>query len=196
MSVWLIAGLGNPGARYAFTRHNIGFMVVDALAATLGLSITEKGPGGLYARGPAGEHRVCLCKPMTYMNHSGEAVQAGLSMLGDEARLLVVHDDLDMAPGRVRIRKRGSHGGHRGIESIMEHLGHGDFIRLKIGIGRPPGTPVTGFVLEPFSPEEWTVVEPAIGRAVQAIDALIDHGVDVAMNRFNSPPELLADGGV
>jgi len=188
VSPWLIAGLGNPGARYASTRHNIGFMVVDALVRTCGASAMHEGPGGLYGLCTLGSHVLHLCKPMTYMNHSGEAVAAGLLELGEEAQLLVVHDDLDLGVGRLRFRKRGSHGGHRGIANIMDHLGHGDFARLKLGIGRPPGTPVTDFVLEPFTEQEWPVIRETLERAVRAIDYAVNYGLDAAMNRFNLPP--------
>ena len=168
-------------------------MVVDALAEAHGIPSMHEGPAGLSAVCTWGDHVVHLCKPMSYMNRSGQAVGGRLRELGEGARLLVVHDDLDLAPGRLRIRKRGSHGGHRGIESIMEYLGHGDFLRLKVGIGRPPGTAVTDFVLEPFTQEEWPLIREGVGRAVQAIEFLVKRGVDAAMNQFNPVPPLSED---
>ncbi len=179
----LIVGLGNPGERYANTRHNVGFMVVDGLAMELRISFA-KTRFGLVARGDG----VWLLKPLTFMNRSGEAVG---SMIGWHrmlsSQVLVVGDDLDLPLGRLRLRRSGSSGGHNGLKSIMAALQTENFSRLRLGIDRPPpGIPVIDWVLTGFASAERETLTNTIGRATQALMVVLKDGVEVAMNRFNS----------
>ncbi|HHW17394.1 MAG TPA: aminoacyl-tRNA hydrolase [Firmicutes bacterium] len=185
-----VVGLGNPGRKYAFTRHNVGFMVVSRLAERLSISFSEAGFSDV-ARGtmfgPEGPIEVVLAKPGTYMNQSGQAV---LELLSDlEARpenLLVVHDDMDLPFGRIRIRRKGSSGGHRGIESIISSLGTSEFPRLKVGIGRPaPGVDPVDYVLRPFEREETEHLPLIIELAVDAVMSVATYGLDRAMSDYN-----------
>lgn len=183
----LIVGLGNPGPRYQHSRHNVGFMVLDHLATRFGLRWMRRPLPGLQAEG---EHRgrlFVLLKPLTYMNLSGKAVALSVRRFSLEPEwICVVHDDLDLPPGRLRLRHGRGSGGHRGVESVAQELGTSDFLRLRMGIGRPlPGIDPTGYVLEPFEAgdEEW--LEPALDRAVSAIISLLQDGPEETMNRFN-----------
>jgi PTH1 family peptidyl-tRNA hydrolase len=187
---WLIVGLGNPGPRYDHTRHNVGFAVVDALAAAEGIDMKklDRGSGAVLGSGAvAGRHPVLLAKPMTFMNVSGEAVGRIVRQRGiPPARVLVVSDDLDSPLGRVRLRSKGGHGGHNGLRSIVQHLGgtH-DFPRLKVGIGRPPPEGPVGvaeYVLQRFAPAERAEIDGAVSECLRAIDALLEHGVERAMS--------------
>lgn len=180
-------GLGNPGPEYASTRHNAGFMVVDRLARTLGLAWRRAPYPGLEARGAVGGERLVLLKPMTYMNLSGGAVAAAARRHGaGPAEICVVHDDLDLPPGALRIRAGGGAGGHRGVLSIIEALGSRDFLRVRVGIGRPlPGQDAARYVLSPFPATEWEAVAPAVERAAEAVLTVLREGPERAMNRFN-----------
>jgi peptidyl-tRNA hydrolase, PTH1 family len=186
---WLIVGLGNPGPRYDHTRHNVGFAVVDALAAAEGIDMRklDRGSGAVLGTGTVAGKPVLLAKPMTFMNVSGEAVGRIVRQRGiPPGRVLVVSDDLDSPLGRVRLRAKGGHGGHNGLRSIVQHLGgtH-DFPRLKVGIGRPaPDSPVSvaEYVLQRFSPGERAEVDGAVGECLGAIDALLAHGLERAMS--------------
>lgn len=190
--MWIIAGLGNPGATYAPTRHNVGFKVIDRLAEEHGIVMEDKELSA-QGRGAICGHRVALLKPFTFMNRSGIAVKRalrkaayGAEQLGDV--LIVVHDDLDLETGVLKIRKSGSSGGHRGIESIIQETGTKEFIRVKIGIGRDPGQPVETYVLRSFRPDELAPVKDAIIRASDAVTAIVAEGVETAMNRYNRSP--------
>jgi PTH1 family peptidyl-tRNA hydrolase len=187
---WLIVGLGNPGPRYDHTRHNVGFAVVDALAAAEGIDMKklDRGSGAVLGSGTvSGRHQVLIAKPMTFMNVSGEAVGRIVRQRGiPPSRVLVVSDDLDSPLGRVRLRAKGGHGGHNGLRSIVQHLGgtH-DFPRLKVGIGRPlPDGPVSvaEYVLQRFAPGERAEIDSAVAECLRAIDALLEHGVERAMS--------------
>jgi len=182
----LIAGLGNPGPRYTGTRHNVGFETVDLLARRHVVSFARKFKGE-YGVVEIGGEQVVLLKPMTYMNDSGESVaEAARWFELEPARVLVVHDDMDLALGKLRLRPRGSSGGHRGVESVIKHLGTTEFPRLKIGIGRPPaGMDPVDFVLSPFTPEERAIIDQTIARAADAIEFLVTHTIDETMSRFN-----------
>ena len=135
--MWLVVGLGNPGNEYEKTRHNIGFMVVDALAARFSIAFTQKTAHFIYGRGFIEEAKAILIKPLTFMNRSGIAVRDALRRYDEIENLIVIHDDLDLETGIIRIRKSGSSGGHKGVQSIIDSLGSREFIRIKIGIGRP-----------------------------------------------------------
>ena len=183
--MWLLVGLGNPGTRYARTRHNAGFMVLDALTGDLGLDFREKTDSRI-SNGSLEDEKIILLEPLSFMNRSGGAVKkvAARYAIGPE-HIIVVHDDLDLATGRVRIRKKGSSGGHKGVESIIQHLGAQDFIRVKIGIGRDPLIPTEEFVLSRFRRDEIPLIKEAVSRACDAISCIIAEGPDKAMNKFN-----------
>lgn len=193
----LVVGLGNPGSRYASTRHNVGFRIVEALAQRQGLSLAAERFGGRFARGRLGDLDLALLQPLTWMNRSGDAVAEALRYLpvaDVAADLLVVTDDVDLPFGRLRLRPRGGAGGHRGLEHVIERLGHGDFPRLRFGIGRPEGEGDTrDWVLTPFSTEEAGLLAERIGLAADAVEAALSQGLEAAMNRFNPDPARQQD---
>jgi len=183
----LIVGLGNPGPEYAGNRHNAGFQCLARFAERHGLRFSFYRFRASLAEGTVAGRRVLLARPLTYMNESGQAV-APLARRyavapGD---LLVVYDDMDLPLGRIRLRASGSSGGHRGLDSILRHLGTHQVPRLRLGIGRPPfGDPVD-YVLSDWRPDERVTMEAAYDRAVEAIDCFLQEGIVAAMNRFNA----------
>lgn len=184
--MWLIVGLGNPGRKYSRTRHNIGFMVVEEIAGRCNADFTRKREGYRIGKGSLEDHDVLLIEPFLYMNKSGPVVKNVLIKYNiPRDKLIVVHDDLDMETGKVRIRRTGSSGGHKGLESIIQSIGSKDFIRLKIGIGREEGMPAEEYVLWKFNRQEMQVIEESIQQAADAIEAIVSEGIDKAMNRFN-----------
>ncbi|MCI7055654.1 MAG: aminoacyl-tRNA hydrolase [Selenomonas bovis] len=187
----VIAGLGNPGREYAQTKHNVGFLMVDALAAHLGVTEWREKYDAFIARARIGSEAVLLVKPQTYMNESGRAIAPLMNFYKLEADdLIVAHDDMDIPVGTIRIRKKGSSGGHNGIKSILAHLGDEHFARVRIGIGRPlPGWTVVNHVLAPFPPEDAAKVSEAIHYLVPAIECIVTEDVDKAMNRYNPKKE-------
>jgi PTH1 family peptidyl-tRNA hydrolase len=181
---WLIVGLGNPGERYAATRHNVGFQALDHLAKRHHLSFRKARLQGLLARGEIEGHRVALLKPLTYVNRSGDVVGPILSGYGLPLdRLLVIYDDLDLPLGRIRIRERGSAGGHKGMASIIDWLGP-EVPRLRVGIGRKEEDPIE-YVLSPFTAEEWVIMEKSYDRIADAVECIVKEGLSKAMERFN-----------
>lgn len=182
----LVAGLGNPGAEYARTRHNAGWLVVDELARRHGGSFRPRF-AGRFSDIVLGGQRVGLLKPETYVNESGRSVGAAARFFGLEpGRLLVVHDDVDLEEGRLQARQGGGLAGHKGLRSIAEALGSRDFLRLRIGVGRPgKGDPrsLADYVLSEFSPE--TDVDALVARAADAVRAVIEEGLEAAQRRFN-----------
>lgn len=185
--IHLVAGLGNPGSEYEQTRHNIGFMVVDRLAAESG-STWEKSAkwSALYAR----QGELILLKPMTYMNRSGEAIRATLDFYKIQpSEMLVVLDDLALPLGLVRLRASGGAGGHNGLESIIVQFGTEAIPRLRVGIGAAPNEGATDYVLGQFLEEEKPLVRSTIDRAVEAVKCAIDKGLVSAMNTFNKTEE-------
>ena len=183
----MIAGLGNPGSEYARTKHNVGFMFLDALAEKLGADNWKTKYDALVAEARIGTEKVLLVKPLTYMNESGRAVGPLMSWykLAPED-LIVVHDDMDIPAGTIRIRRKGSAGGHNGMKSILYHVGDENFPRLRIGIGRPlPGWTVVKHVLAPFSEEDAPKNREAIAYLLPALECVVTDGVDLAMNRYN-----------
>ncbi len=185
--MYLIAGLGNPGPDYRFTRHNMGFRILEAWAGNLGVRLS----GRRFQSGSArtmflGRSLVLLC-PMTFMNRSGEAVQACAHYYRVEKKdILIVHDDLDLALGRVRIAAGGGAGGHKGVASVIRHLGSPEMPRLKVGIGRPgQRQEVDDYVLSEFSREEQELVVQVIQMGVRACEVFVLEGVDAAMNAVN-----------
>ena len=184
--MWLLVGLGNPGIRYARTRHNIGFMVLDRLAETMGLSFSEKADYRA-CNGSISGQKVILMEPLTFMNRSGSAVRKILSKYTIlPEHIVVIHDDLDLDAGKLKIRTKGSSGGHKGVESVIQNLGTRDFIRVRIGIGRDHLIPTEDYVLSRFRKEENALLKEALSAAVDAIFCLIEEGTGKAMNRFNS----------
>jgi len=182
----LIVGLGNPGRQYEQSRHNLGFRCVDELARRWGLAVTKRAFRALIASGYAAGQRVLLAKPQTYMNLSGESVGPLMRYYGlPPADLLVIYDDMDLPLGRIRIRERGSSGGHRGVASIIAALGTDGFPRLRLGIGRPPGEVAVGHVLGRFvGPEEQLAAE-TLRRAADAVETILAQGLSAAMNEYN-----------
>jgi PTH1 family peptidyl-tRNA hydrolase len=189
--MWLIVGLGNPGREHEGQRHNAGFMVVDALRRAEGLPELRAKFEGLFARGEMAGHAVALLEPRTYMNLSGESVQPAAAFLKVEpADIVVVHDELDLPWGEVRLKVGGGHAGHNGLRSIIGRLGSADFVRLRLGIGRPPATflgPMADWVLSPFDPVERAGLPEVTERAVAALRLLVGQGVAAAMNAVNAP---------
>ncbi len=190
----LVAGLGNPGSRYEDTRHNLGFRVVDELADRWRIDMGRQKFSAAVGDGVIAGERVLLLKPLTFMNLSGQAVQAAMAFhkLAIED-LLVVSDDLDLPTGQLRVRASGSSGGHRGLESIIRLLGSDGFSRVRIGIGRASRDDAVSHVLGSFSAAEEAVTETAIRRAADAVECWIVEGVTAAMNRFNRT-ERRSDG--
>jgi PTH1 family peptidyl-tRNA hydrolase len=187
----LIVGLGNPGAEYARTRHNAGFLVVERLAERWQAGWTyEKRFNARVARAERGGLRLLLCEPQTYMNSSGDAVGPLMAFYRlSHGRLLVVVDDADLPLGELRLRPRGSSGGHHGLESIEQHLGTRDFARLRIGIGRTAGArEITGYVLGRFGPAEATTAEQVISVACDQAECWLTAGIQKAMSQFNGTP--------
>lgn len=187
----VVAGLGNPGPRYARTRHNAGFMLVERFARAWGIGLARERFGARIGDGLVAGRRCLLVLPQTFMNLGGEPVRDVLAYAscGPE-RLVVVHDDLDLPPGRLRLRRGGGgSGGHRGVRSVASCLGTSDFARLRVGIGRPPErVPAEAFVLQEFPPAEREPLEAALARGCEALEVLVRDGIEAAMNRFNAGP--------
>ncbi len=181
-------GLGNPGERYRRTRHNAGFMVVDLLAGRSQAHFRQAGEAAL-ARAELAGQPVLLVKPLTFMNRSGVAVEAALKETGGgPADLAVVVDDVALPLGTVRVRERGSHGGHNGLRSLVEVLGSEDFARVRVGVGgAEPPADLAAYVLSEFAPDEVLVVQELVGRAADAVECLLREGAGPAMTRFNGP---------
>lgn len=199
----LIAGLGNPGPRYAQSRHNIGFLVVDELARRWSADLTryDRHFEGLVGEAQASGQRVLLLKPTTFMNLSGRSVAAAWRYykLG-ASDVLVMYDDLDLAVGQLRLRALGSAGGHKGMGDVIRHFGTDEISRLRIGIGRVHPSAATEYVLSRFEPDERPVIQAALARAADAVECWLRSGIEAAMNGFNrrrneeSPGELRSEG--
>ncbi len=185
--VKLIIGLGNPGNEYKSTRHNVGFMVIDELASDFGIAVNKRRYKAFYGRGIINDTEVILSKPQTFMNLSGSAVASMLKAFNLRVTdLIVIHDDMDIELGKMRIRTKGSSGGHRGIKSIIDAIGTDSFVRIKIGIGRPrAGMDPSDYVLTNFKKDELPMLKEAKNRASEAISFLIKNDVVAAMNRYN-----------
>jgi len=184
--LWVVVGLGNPGSRYTGTRHNIGFAVLDELAARCRVEFKER-RNYRVARGSMKDVDTVFLEPLTFMNRSGLALAEAFRRypLSSEC-LVVVHDDLDIDTGRVKVKSGGGPGGHKGVESIIQSLGTKDFTRVKIGIGRAaPEEPVEHYVLRRFRKDEMDAVGPAVSRAVEAIEFIVTEGPEAAMNMVN-----------
>lgn len=185
---YVVCCLGNPTSKYEGTRHNAGFMVADLLAEKLGAKIDRMKFHGLVGEAETAACRIAILKPQTYMNESGIAARAALDWYKlTPDKLIVVCDDLELAPGRLRVRPKGSEGGHNGLKSIVAHVGTKDFPRVKVGIGRPtvPGFEVIDWVLGRFSADETPKIKEAVALAADAVLEVVNVGVEPAMNKFN-----------
>jgi PTH1 family peptidyl-tRNA hydrolase len=188
----LIVGLGNPGKTYAHNRHNVGFFCINYLVRRHSARLDRRQCRARVATAEVKGQKVLLAKPATFVNLSGQSVACLMHKhhvhLSD---LLVVYDDLDLPLGRIRLRESGSSGGHKGMNSIISALGSGDFPRIRVGIGRPPGEKqsteeaIISYVLSDFSPQEEAIIRPAIARVAEAIECFLTQGIEAAMNEFN-----------
>jgi peptidyl-tRNA hydrolase, PTH1 family len=184
--VKLIVGLGNPGSEYQETRHNLGYRVVEVLARQHRILLEERTEKAVYGQGSIQEEKVVLSKPLTFMNRSGVAVRELCQIFQlSPADLIVIHDDIDLALGRLRIKTRGGHGGHNGLKSILAILGTDRFVRIKLGVGRPKKEEATDHVLGPFMSKERLLVQEMIGHAVAAAELVVRGGIAQAMNQFH-----------
>ena len=186
---WLVVGLGNPGAKYEHTRHNMGFLTVDLLAEQLNVKLNKVKFKSAYNIVRFGGQKCLVMKPQTYMNLSGESVAELVNYykLDPESELIVVFDDISLEPGNIRIRKKGSAGGHNGIKNIIAMTGTQNFMRIKVGVGeKPKGWDLADYVLGRFSTEDRAKVEEAIGHAMDAAVLMMQGEVDKAMNDYNS----------
>ncbi len=191
--IFLVVGLGNPGSEYAATRHNAGFMVIDELARRFGVSVNHEKWQAHSVQLVLWGKKICLLKPDTFMNLSGKAVARYADFYKvSPGQILVVHDDLDMEPGRVKLVAGGGTGGHNGIRSLVQYLGTKDFPRLKLGIGRPgklslySGLPVEKYVLAPFAPDEKILLEQRMDAIEKGLEYLVRDGMAKAMNLLNT----------
>ena len=186
--MFIIAGLGNPTREYEGTRHNVGFDVIDRLAARYNIDVDVKKHRALIGKGMIAGQKVILAKPQTYMNLSGESIRSILDYykVDPETELIVIYDDISLEPGKIRIRKKGSAGGHNGIKNIIAQLGTQNFQRIKVGVGeKPKGWDLADYVLGHFSKEDRGLVDDALKRAAEAVELMVQGEVDQAMNQFN-----------
>lgn len=193
--MWFVFGLGNPGPRYSETRHNIGWLVIDRLAERWGYTLTEgtgtKAAGLKLADGQIASQRALLAEPQTYMNRSGEPARGLLAFYkAPTEQVVVIHDDLDLAFGQLRLKRGGGAGGHNGLRSLDTQLPDKDYIRVRVGIGRPPPQwKVADYVLASWSAEERELLGATVDRAADAVEAVLTDGLTAAMNRFNVRPK-------
>ena len=188
----VVVGLGNPGRNYARTRHNAGARVLDEVAARWGIALERRNPHALLGLGSVEGRQVVLARPRSYMNESGPAVAYLAARFGVRPeRLLVLYDEMDLPLGVLRVRPRGSAGGHQGMASVLRSMATQELPRLRVGIGRPPlGVHEIPYVLGAFTPPEEQALAPVLARAADAVGCVLLEGVEAAMNRFNAqPPE-------
>lgn len=193
--MYIIAGLGNPGKQYEGTRHNIGWQVIDALAEKHGIRVLENKFRGLIGKGIINGEKVILVKPLTYMNLSGECIGELVNYfkIDETCELIVIADDISLDVGFIRMRKKGSAGGHNGLKNIIAHLGHENFIRMKMGVGdKPAGYDLADYVLGHFNEEENEILAESKKNAVLAIETILSDGIDKAMNLYNTEKEKKA----
>ena len=187
----IIVGLGNPGARYAGTRHNVGFACIDHLAQRWSVPLTDRRQHAALGQGEVTGTPVVLAKPRTYMNNSGVAIRYLLARFhAHPSDLTIIYDEMDLPLGIIRLRPRGGTAGHQGMSSIVNVLGSNRFPRIRVGIGKPErADDWVSYVLDPFSPDETPVVREVVERVADSIDSLLREGIDRAMNRFNTVPD-------
>lgn len=185
--MYIIAGLGNPTKEYEKTRHNAGFDTIDVLAGKHGIQVTERKHRAFCGKGLIGGERVLLVKPQTFMNASGESLREAADFYKvPPEQIIVIYDDISLGVGQLRIRTKGSAGGHNGIKSIIAHLGSQDFPRIKIGVGaKPDRMDLADYVLSSFSQTDRQVMEDAFQEAADAVEFMLADGADAAMNRYN-----------
>lgn len=186
----LVCGLGNPGLKYANTRHNVGCMICDKLAARIGASFRTKRFSAHFAEGRLGDEKIVMLKPQTFMNRSGDSISPAMGFFrADPGELLVIHDDADLAPGQIKLKHGGGTAGHKGLISLRDRLGTPEFDRLRYGIGRPedPRFELSDFVLAPFTKAELKLHDSRMDEAAAAIMLWLAEGIDAAMNEYNSP---------
>ena len=192
--MFVIAGLGNPKREYDNTRHNIGFDVVDMLARRHNISITENKHKALVGKGYINGQKVILVKPLTFMNLSGESIRevTDYYKVDAEEELVVISDDISLEPGYLRIRKKGSAGGHNGLKNIIQHLGHDKFCRVRMGVGgKPEGYDLADYVLGHFGAKERKAMDQTCAAACDAIELIMRDSVDAAMNQFNKKCHII-----
>ena len=198
--MYIIAGLGNPEKKYMNTRHNIGFDVIDAIAEKNDIVLGEKKHKAVIGKGIAAGQKVVLVKPLTYMNLSGESIRSVIDFykVDEKSELIVISDDVSLDMGQIRMRKRGSDGGHNGLKNIIMHLGHDEFIWVRMGVGeKPPQMDLADYVLGHFSAQEREVMNESARTAVLAIETMMVEGPDAAMNKYNvrkRPPKKEKEG--
>ncbi|MGN0364479.1 MAG: aminoacyl-tRNA hydrolase [Suilimivivens sp.] len=186
--MFIIAGLGNPKKEYDNTRHNIGFAMIDALADKYQISVMDIKNKGMTGKGIINGQKVILVKPLTFMNLSGECIRAltDYYKIDPETELIVISDDISLPPGQIRVRKKGSAGGHNGLKNIIQHLGTEGFQRIRLGVGeKPKGYDLADYVLGHFSREEEASIKEGIGKAIEAAEMMLAGETDRAMNEFN-----------
>lgn len=186
--MYIITGLGNPEKKYVNTRHNIGFDVIDAIAEKNDIVLGEKKHKAVIGKGIVAGYKTVLVKPLTYMNLSGESVRSVIDFykVDEKSELIVISDDVSLDMGQIRIRKRGSDGGHNGLKNIIRHLGHDEFIRVRMGVGeKPPQVDLADYVLGHFSAGEREIMNESARTAALAIETIIVEGPDAAMNKYN-----------
>ena len=186
--MYLIAGLGNPGLKYRNTRHNVGFKVINLWAKSLGIRLSGRRFGSRNTRTTFQDKSVILLRPLTYMNQSGKSIRACVDFFDLKAEnILVIHDDIDLPLGKIKVVRNGGAGGHKGILSVVHHLGTREFPRLKIGVGRPryDGESIEDYVLSPFYGDEKGIIQEVIQLAIRACEVFIAHGIDSAMCEIN-----------
>ena len=186
--MYLIAGLGNPTKEYDKTRHNVGFAVIDTLADKYRIDVSEKKHKALCGKGVIEGRKVLLVKPQTFMNLSGESIRAAVDYYKIEPEdIIVIYDDISLDPGQLRIRLKGSAGGHNGIKNIIAHLGTQEFPRIKVGVGaKPPRVDLADYVLSRFSPDEQKLMDEAFKEAAEAAVSMMTDGAERAMNHYNT----------
>jgi len=183
--MWFIAGLGNPGEKYCRTRHNIGFMVLEEVSRRHSIDLKDR-KGYRIGKGTIDGCNILLVEPLLYMNVSGMVIKKVLLRFPvTPEHLILIHDDLDIQLGKIKIRRNGSAGGHKGIESVIHHIGSREFIRLKVGIGRDEGIAAEDYVLRRFKRHELPIVRELIHTAADAVYSIVTEGVERAMNKFN-----------
>lgn len=186
--MYIIAGLGNPGSKYEKTRHNMGFDVIDELIEEYNIPGSGVKFNAMFGKGRIGSEKVVLVKPLSYMNLSGGPIRAMVDYfkVDPESELIVIYDDIDLEPGQLRIRKKGSAGGHNGMKDIIQKLGTQNFTRVKVGVGaKPKGWDLADYVLGHFDKKEREDIDHAIWRASKAVAMILEDGVDAAMNEYN-----------
>lgn len=192
MEMFLIVGLGNPGREYQNTRHNIGYDVIDRLAEAENVSVSDNKHRAIIGKGMIAGQKCILVKPITYMNLSGESVRELVDYykVDETDELIVISDDISLDVGQLRVRKKGSAGGHNGLKNIILHLGHDKFMRVKMGVGeKPKGWDLADYVLGHFSDEERKIMDDVCDKAVEAVRMMVNGEADCAMNRFNTKKE-------